>query len=99
MRKAGTLAIVYVHTLFEPPSLENKPSLNYILSATTYDECNVFSEFNIFSGVLVAVRSRLGCIMIIKSVFGSLALFFSWRYGIVPLSDLEKNGGIKVVWE
>lgn len=99
MSKAGTLAIVCVQYTICASVPGELTILDYILGATTYAECNVFSEFNISSAVLPAARSHFGCIIFTKSVFDSLALFFSWRYGIVSLSDLGKHGGIKVVWE
>ena len=99
MSKAGTLAIVYVRYTICASVPGELTILNYISSATTYAECNVFSEFNISSGVLAAARSHLGRIMVTKSILDSLALFLSWRYGIVSLSDLEKHDGIKVVRE
>ena len=76
MRKAGTFAIVYVqYTICASVPGEHTIRKLY-LSAASYAECNAFSEFNIFSGLLAAARLCLGCIMATKGVFGSLALFF-----------------------
>ncbi len=90
MSKAGTLAIVCVRYTIcaSVPGEQTILNCELYVSATTYAECNVFSEFNISSGVLAAARSHLGCIMVTKSILDSLALFLSWRYGIVSLSDL-----------